>query len=268
MKKSVFIILISAMSLCAVLMISVLTIAYFRMKDENESRIKATAEAEETTAEAEETAASEESLSDTEAEAATAETIETWGILQAATDDWASSEPRIFMGDSRMVYLSRFVSVGANDLFISKGAMSFDWFRDTAVPELERTLYVNPSYKVIINMGVNDCANNTAGWKDYFAEDYAVLINELIEKYPETKFYYASVGPVSGDYRSNYRSLKKDAVNSMVDYFNQSIQGLCFANYIDLGEYLKNDGFTTMDGIHYDQATCQKIYDYIVAHSN
>ncbi len=177
-----------------------------------------------------------------------------------------ASEKRIWMGDSRFVGMQRHVKVGPNDLFISKGAMAFDWFRDFGVPQLMEELAKDPKRMVIINFGLNDCANNCAGWTEYFAEDYVDLINQLIVTYPDTEFYFASVGLTDGDYSaSNGRKLPAGQIALFVDTFNPTMYQNCLADYIDLSEYLVRDGFTTVDGVHFDQATNQKIYNYCCA---
>ena len=50
-----------------------------------------------------------------------------------------------------------------------------------------------------------------------------------------------------------------------VDEFNNTMYTDCLAEYIDLSEYLVRDGYSTIDGVHFDSATSQKIYNYCVA---
>ena len=92
------------------------------------------------------------------------------------------------------------------------------------------------------------------------------LINQLILTYPDTKFCFASVGQVNGPYSASHgRKLPQDDVNLFVDMFNATMCAQCNAQYIDLSEFLARDGFATVDGVHFDAATNQKIYRYCVA---
>ncbi len=183
----------------------------------------------------------------------------------ALAEDYAY-EKRIWMGDSRFVGLSQAVSTQPNDVFISKGAMAYDWFSEEGIPQLMQELSKDPCRIVIINFGLNDCANNTAGWQEYFVEDYVNTINQLTAIYPETRFCFASVGLIDGDYNTGrgYK-LAMSQVNLFVDEFNLQMYTDCLADYIDLSEYLVRDGYTTVDGVHFDRATNQKIYNYCVA---
>ena len=175
-------------------------------------------------------------------------------------------EDRIWMGDSRMVGVSRTAAVQGNDVFICKGAMAFDWFISEGVMQLEQELAQDPKRVVIINFGVNDCANNCAGWQEYFVEDYVEAINALIAMYPDTKFCFASVGLLTGDYTaSGGRKLPMQQVNEFIDRFNDTMYIDCLAEYIDLSEYLVREGVVTFDGVHYDGNGYAMIYDYCVA---
>ena len=178
---------------------------------------------------------------------------------ESETEETRNYAGRILIGDSRMVYLSKFVSLDPGDIVIAKGAQYFSWFKNTAVPALREILTVNPNYEVIINMGVNDCANNVAGWSDFFAYDYIDLIRSLQIEFPRTRFFYASVGYCDGRYDGK---IEGDFVNAMADLFNRVVMQATDIGYVDMCEYLNSTGFTTLDGVHYDQATCQKIYDY------
>lgn len=178
------------------------------------------------------------------------------------------SSGRILIGDSRFAYLSRQIALDRGDIVIAKGGEYFSWFRDTAVPQLRGILDMNPNYDVIINMGINDCANNIRGGTQYFTPDYIALINELYVSYPTTAFYFASVGPIreNGIYPSRYGNIPYDDLQLYIDIFNYAMHTQCMAEYIDLGEYLYAGSPTFVDNVHYDTATDQLIYEYIKTH--
>ena len=53
-------------------------------------------------------------------------------------------------------------------------------------------------------------------------------------------------------------------MNAEVEAFSTGMKARCLAGYIPVAEYLKSNGFKTMDGMHYDAATCKKIYAYVL----
>ena len=103
----------------------------------------------------------------------------------------------------------------------------------------------------VINMGVNDLYN---------ANSYVEYINKLAKNY-KGDIYYLSVNPVEeSKAENNGYSIK----NSDIEKFNSTLKsGLKNVTYLDSYNYLKNNGFSTTDGIHYDKNTYQKIYSYI-----
>lgn len=170
---------------------------------------------------------------------------------------------RILIGDSRTVMLQRAVDPEPEDIFIAKGAMSYEWFAEEAVPRLRMALDIDPNYAVVINMGVNDCANFTAGWREYFVNDYVDLINKLCIQYPTTYFYFASIGHIRNFYPSAGRFLSDTVVNETIDVFNSTMKNNCIAYYVDLCEYLEEDGYGWADNVHYNSECSKRIYDYV-----
>lgn len=54
-------------------------------------------------------------------------------------------------------------------------------------------------------------------------------------------------------------------LNDEVDAFNYYIFSHCpDVEYVAAGEYLQRTGFVSNDGIHYNKATYQKLYDFII----
>lgn len=103
----------------------------------------------------------------------------------------------------------------------------------------------------VINMGVNDLYN---------ANSYVEYINKIAKNY-KGDIYYLSVNPVEESKAANNGYSIK---NSNIEKFNSTLKsGLKNVTYLDSYNYLKNNGFSTTDGIHYDKKTYQKIYSYI-----
>ena len=61
----------------------------------------------------------------------------------------------------------------------------------------------------------------------------------------------------------HHRIMRQETVDCPWGGQNDALREACpDIPYIDLCEYLDASGYKTLDGVHYDQATCQKIYDY------
>ncbi len=71
------------------------------------------------------------------------------------------------------------------------------------------------------------------------------------------KLYFVSINPVSDDYRLDNQDL--DAANARLK------KGCKNYYWVDTSNYLKETGFNTNDGLHYDKETSLKIYDRIVS---
>lgn len=174
----------------------------------------------------------------------------------------------IILGDSRTNAMS--LNIDSNtykSIFIAKGATDYKWFDSTARNRLEELLQSGKEYNVILHFGVNDCANYRVGAKSNHCELYAEDMNKLIEKYPNSHFYFASVNPLNGVYHTKYRDcgyIDVDELNAEVDKFNSYMKENCNATYITTNEYCRKYGFETYDGIHYKASTDRKIYNYMI----
>lgn len=181
---------------------------------------------------------------------------------------------RIWVGDSRGVGLQYIYESSSNvaDKFIVKGGEAYNWFHNTAILEIEAELQKSKSHKIIIMMGVNDCANicvsQYVDTSTYYADKYVEDVNRLVQTYSTTKFFFVSANPVDGNYPSVYAKngsyIPKADLNNQIDIFNARIKRDCKAIYVDCCSYLRNIGFSTTDGIHYTTATSKKIYEFVV----
>lgn len=151
----------------------------------------------------------------------------------------------IFIGDSRTVQMQ--AAVKTNDVWSCKGSMGLSWMQSTGVPQIENSITTNSA--IIILMGVNDL---------YHPNSYIDYINSKIASWTSkgAKIYFVSVMPTSSGYNS---------LNTEIDSFNTTLKnGLSNeVKYIDANSYLKSNGFTATDGLHYDSATYLKIYNFI-----
>ena len=152
----------------------------------------------------------------------------------------------IFVGDSRTVGMKSAVG-GESDTWSCKSGMGLNWMRSTGIPNIESSIK-NGSALVIL-MGVNDL---------YQVNNYISYLNENVATWTGkgAKVYFVSVNPTDGSYNN-----RNDNINS----FNKKIRANISSNikYIDSNSYLKSNGFSTTDGLHYTNETYNKIYNYI-----
>ena len=195
---------------------------------------------------------------------------------ETAPEGWSYSEPddetyepfrdgiRVWVGDSRMVGLERSATwEPGKDLFIAKGAMSYQWFLGSAVPALKQVLSSNQVSYVLINMGLNDCANNCKGWKDYTVQNYIETINALIDAYPDTEFCFLSVGLTDGVYHGTY-PINPAELMVYIDSFNFNMYTYCRTRFIPVSRFIEDNGFRTADGVHYGTEVNRAIYNYVL----
>lgn len=155
------------------------------------------------------------------------------------------SNKLIFIGDSRTVGMKS--AVNTNDIWSAKSGIGLDWMKSTGVPQIESSISQGTS--IIILMGVNDL---------YKINSYISYINGKAKDWSNkgAKIYFVSVLPTNGKY---------DSLNSEINSFNSKMKSSLPSSvkYIDTNSYLKSNGFESPDGLHYNNATYQKIYNHI-----
>ena len=176
-------------------------------------------------------------------------------------DGNVSANHIIFIGDSRTVQMYAYATGdwgGANfssggvhevgsDLYVAEGSMGLSWLKSTGVPTASK--YFNSGSAIVILMGVNDLDN---------ANNYINYVNSNANSWKSngSSLYYVSVNPCSGNYAH---------LNSKIENFNSTLKSGLSSNvgWIDTYSVLVNNGYSTTDGLHYDQSTSQTIYNYI-----
>lgn len=173
------------------------------------------------------------------------------GNGETYSDGVTTGRTIIFVGDSRTVQMK--AAVGENDnIWSCKGAMSFDWMKETGVPAIESKIGSNTA--VCILMGINDMIYRQPSV-------YYNYINEKAVSWVAkgSTVYFVSVNPVRN---SGYGSI----TNAKIEDFNQKIRNGLSSNvgYIDTYSVIKHT-FNAPDGLHYDAETYKTIYNTIVA---
>jgi len=154
------------------------------------------------------------------------------------------------IGDSRMVGLCGYKWYkNEGGTCVSKGAMGYNWLRDTAIPTVNR-LSDSKKKNIVTNLGVNDLNNI-----DKYISKYQEMITGDWKNY---HIFILSVNPTSGG-RAN--------LNTKIEAFNtklkNSLQNYSNVTYCDSYSYLKQNGFESGDGIHYRENTSKVIYQFI-----
>lgn len=117
---------------------------------------------------------------------------------------------------------------------------------------LEQVVKGHPK-KIFLLIGINDVSHGHS--VDKLAERYETLVNEILQRSPETQLYLQSIMPINNDY-GVYRNLKGKE-NTIVE-FNKRIKEIAEKKdleYIDLWPFLadksgKLNKKYTNDGLH------------------
>ena len=173
----------------------------------------------------------------------------------------SSGNRKFYIGDSRTVqmYINLFgewndstlnkLAAGTtdskNDVWSCKGSMGLDWMKSTGVPNIENSI-ANDN-RIIILMGVNDL-DNVNGYISYINSKAAEW------KTKGAKTYFVSVTQGSAG-----------SLSTRIPQFNNKMKSSLSSDvtYLDAYGYLDTAGWHSGDGVHYDKATCEKIYNYI-----
>lgn len=169
-------------------------------------------------------------------------------VVSAGADTNDLNRHYIFVGDSRYVGMKKYSQ--SNDTFIAKNGEGYAFLIENL------TLIQNSVDKdsvLIIGLGVNDYARNY--------KNYIQIVNELAISL-QCPVYYMLINPVDEEKEMQYGYT---VFNEQIDKYNKLMQeGFdSSVRIIDTNSYLKSSGFNTVDGLHYDDSTYKKIYDYI-----
>lgn len=152
----------------------------------------------------------------------------------------------IFVGDSRTVSMGD--AVADTCTYLGEEGEGYQWFSSEGAVALRTLLENDPSQTVIYNLGVNDPEN---------VDVYIELYENIAKEFSDTPFYYMSVNPLDED--ADFTT-----TNAMAQEFNTALKNAFPDGYLDTYTYLTENGFTTTDGLHYDEATSVKLHDYVV----
>ena len=137
---------------------------------------------------------------------------------------------------------------------IAKVGQGLGWFQDSALSSVQKIRDKNTAiskWRYVIGLGVNDLKN---------INNYIDEYKDLTESDDQIELILLSVNPV--DDGNSY-----GISNADIKSFNKKLKEACDENgwaYIDTYSQLVEDGYSTVDGLHYENATYLKVYDYIL----
>ncbi|MEE3433101.1 MAG: hypothetical protein VZQ50_04465 [Lachnospiraceae bacterium] len=192
-------------------------------------------------------------------EVTTEATTETKTRKKKAVDQAYEDETigTLLIGDSRFVGMNKALDV-ENDKdrqwLVAKVGQGLGWFQDSALPSVQKIRDKNTAiskWRYVIGLGVNDLKN---------INNYIDEYKDLTESDDQIELILLSVNPV--DDGNSY-----GISNADIKSFNKKLKEACDENgwaYIDTYSQLVEDGYSTVDGLHYENATYLKVYDYIL----
>ena len=168
----------------------------------------------------------------------------------------------LWVGDSRTLGLRDALHKTERDdedLFVGAVGEGVHWFRDQGMYDMGDAIDQNPDLPVVLNLGVND---------PQLIDEYIPIYQEVIQKYPDTDFYILSVNPIDEEFLIEDGQVLDavfDDINSLnIARMNIRLKEEFGSRYIDSASFLKEEGYETVDGLHYSTQTYLKIHDYVV----
>ena len=167
------------------------------------------------------------------------------GMAQYAGRSASVTQRYVLIGDSRTRGLSTATDIVSTGYFhvVAEPNMGYHWLMSTALTEA--SYYACTNYVCLL--GVNDLG---------MIDSYLAAYRDLVDR--GLNVILATVGPVNegmGGYH---------VTNNEIRDFNERLYEVEGARVIDLYSYLIEQGFQTMDGVHYDDETYFKIEQFLL----
>lgn len=214
----------------------------------------------------------------TPAFATTGRTAETKAASTAITTEIQGTKKKtVIIGDSRTANLRQVRNNGVlvKDLLEQNGSILWDFrwgakFVDmttTLVPRLEQLGLdtIDNKTKIVLWMGYNDTAAVPTATVEMYIAYYNLMAMTWIAR--GATVYVMNVGP-SGRMPGATKAQRQEfsTRNQTIQDFNVSLSLGLLPNihYIDCYGFLKDTGYSTVDGTHYNAATSKKIYRFLM----
>lgn len=153
----------------------------------------------------------------------------------------------MFVGDSRTMQMLA-ATQDAQYTWIGESTRGYEWLVNIGIPLIDEK--AQSGSRIVLQLGVNDLSRPV---------EFAALLNQKAMEWESrgAHLYVVSVNPIDA-----HQTLTNEAVIQFNTILKQYI--LPQITYLDTYSYLKTNGYQTLDGIHYDQTTYRKIFDYIL----
>lgn len=172
---------------------------------------------------------------------------QTSGQTQVKTETMIITQ-YIYVGDSRYVAMGKYATI--NDIFIARVGVGTDFFMSNY--DMIKA-YDSENTAFIIGLGVNNLGVNV--------QEYARQLNEFAASI-KGRLCVTLVAPVDevAVHNSGY-----NLTNQAISNFNNNLVNNLSSSVlvVDLYAYLMQNGFGTMDGLHYSTDTDQRIHTYV-----
>ena len=157
----------------------------------------------------------------------------------------------LFVGDSRTDAMEVYIGDNSRLNWYGKSGEGLRWLQNTAESVIEREL--DGKTDLFIWLGVNDT---------YAVQLYSRYYETMVPRWKAAgaKVYLVAVGP------ENLTAFGREDTTEDIVSFNAGLKTCAEktgAIYLDLYTYMVRSGYVTLDGSHYDYATCLKIYEFL-----
>lgn len=153
----------------------------------------------------------------------------------------------IWIGDSRTVGMSR---TEKNDQYLAEESIGIRWMEEDGRPVLEALLDESGNYPLVFCFGINDITE---------ASRFVSVYRDMLEHH-DSRIMLMSVNPVD-EYLESQNGYQVH--NQEVKAFNQVIEDAFPDEYIDMYEYLMEQGYGSTDGVHYTEETYHSINQHM-----
>lgn len=171
----------------------------------------------------------------------------------AAPDHETEQTGYIYLGDSRFVGMNKYMHIDEmeNTFVVAKVGEGLSWLKNSAAGKIEEIMESNAdidNWVIISGLGINDYWN-AAKYIDYY------------DTMDDVQLILVSVNPVEKD-KCDAHGYDYGKLSEGVSAFNDKLMETDY-QYIDVYASMMDEGFSTVDGVHYKKETYQFIYDTI-----
>ena len=173
--------------------------------------------------------------------------------VYAAPDYGTGQTGYIYLGDSRFVGMNKYIHIDEmeNTFVVAKVGEGLSWLKNTAAGKIDEIMGNNTdidNWVIITGLGINDYWN-ASKYIDYY------------DTMDDVQLILVSVNPVEKD-KCDAHGYDYGKLSEGIITLNDRLMETGY-RYIDVYSAMMDEGFSTIDGVHYKKETYQFIYDII-----